>query len=156
MESHKNIEWVISRGLVPYNESIELMENILSRVIEGQNDHIILTEHPKIITAGTSADIADIMDGLDIEIIETKRGGKHTFHGPGQRVIYPIINIEESEKAYIKNISDTYEQTQIICIDLAKQFALNTDLFNNYYHEYYNKSKEFCEEFHIPIKIKST
>ena len=70
--------------------------------------------------------------------------------------LYPIINIEESEKAYIKNISDTYEQTQIICIDLAKQFALNTDLFNNYYHEYYNKSKEFCEEFHIPIKIKST
>lgn len=96
MESHKNIEWVISRGLVPYNESIELMENILSRVIEGQNDHIILTEHPKIITAGTSADIADIMDGLDIEIIETKRGGKHTFHGPGQRVIYPIINIDKS------------------------------------------------------------
>ncbi len=97
MDSHKKIEWIIHKELVPYNQALSFMENILSQVISGENDHIILLEHPEIITAGTSSDISDIIiNNSTIPIIETSRGGKHTFHGPGQRVIYPIINIDKS------------------------------------------------------------
>lgn len=66
--------------------------------------------------------------------------------------LYPYMDIDPSEKTYIARISSIYEKKQIECIELAKQFALNIDLFNEYYPEYFNKSNEFCNEFKIPIK----
>jgi hypothetical protein len=62
------------------------------------------------------------------------------------------MNIEESEKEYINSVSNNYESKQIECIELAKQFAMNASMFNKYYPIYYTKSKEFCEEFRIPMK----
>lgn len=68
--------------------------------------------------------------------------------------LYPSSNIETDEKEYITHISNIYEKNQIECIELAKQFAMNSDLFKLYYDTYYARSVRFCEEFHIPMKRK--
>ena len=66
--------------------------------------------------------------------------------------LYPSMEIEELERLYISNISNMYERKQIECIELAKQFAMNSELFKDYYTDSYEKSKEFCEKFRIPMK----
>lgn len=77
-----------------------------------------------------------------------------TMYEQVMKDFYPSMYIEESEKEYINSISNTYEIQQMECIELAKQFALNVDLFGQYYEKYYAKSREFCEEFRIPMKPK--
>ena len=68
--------------------------------------------------------------------------------------LYPYATINNDELTYIKNLSDIYEKKQIECIELAKQFAGSTDLFKIYYNTYFLKSKMYCEEFKIPMKLK--
>jgi hypothetical protein len=66
--------------------------------------------------------------------------------------MYPKVSISVEENEYIENISKLYEEKQIECIDLAKKFAEDNELFSQYYETYNKYSYKFCEEFKIPIK----
>lgn len=70
------------------------METLVDAVSAGTaRERIWLLEHPAIITAGTSAHPSELMDTHRFEVVSTGRGGRYTYHGPGQRVIYPILNL---------------------------------------------------------------
>jgi lipoyl(octanoyl) transferase len=91
-----------------YPESIKYMEQIVYDLLHKETpDKIIFTEYNHVITSGTSNSDSDLLSRSNIPIYETGRGGKHTYHGPGQRVIYPIINLtnhpwNQDLKKYLK------------------------------------------------------
>jgi lipoyl(octanoyl) transferase len=96
----------IYKGLMPYEKGIELMNEKLTSIIEIRKEEtILLLEHEDIYTAGRMVqDKADIID-KNIQIINTDRGGKITYHGPGQRVVYPIMDLNHFQKDIKKYIS---------------------------------------------------
>ncbi|MGC9370270.1 MAG: lipoyl(octanoyl) transferase LipB [Paracoccaceae bacterium] len=88
------VEWLISPGLTPYEKAVERMEQRAAAIAEGRADELIwLVEHPPLYTAGTSADPADLADPDRFPVYETRRGGQYTYHGPGQRVVYVMLNV---------------------------------------------------------------
>jgi lipoyl(octanoyl) transferase len=96
-------KWITLPGFVDYQDGLEIMENQVDRVINClDRDTIFLLEHNEVYTAGTSYNINELLNPYLFPIIYTGRGGKFTYHGPGQRVIYPIINL--NNKNNIKDL----------------------------------------------------
>jgi lipoyl(octanoyl) transferase len=88
------VEWLISPGLTPYEEAVERMEARAAAIAEGRADELIwLVEHPPLYTAGTSANPADLTDPGRFPVFEARRGGQYTYHGPGQRVVYVMLDV---------------------------------------------------------------
>jgi lipoyl(octanoyl) transferase len=88
------VEWHISTDLVPYPEAVEAMEERVARIADGSAAEAIwLLEHPPLYTAGTSAKPADLTDPDRFPVYEAKRGGQYTYHGPGQRVVYIMLDV---------------------------------------------------------------
>lgn len=93
------VKWITLPGLVDYQEGIKTMEDQLDRVINSmQPDTIFLLEHKEVYTAGTSHNVEELLKPDLFPVIYTGRGGKFTYHGPGQRIIYPIINLNNTDK----------------------------------------------------------
>jgi lipoyl(octanoyl) transferase len=90
-----------------YNKMLSLMESKVDEVISGRSpETIFLTEHEDVYTAGTNAKANELIEA-HFPVIHSGRGGKFTYHGPGIRIIYPIINLNNREKdlrAYIKHL----------------------------------------------------
>jgi lipoyl(octanoyl) transferase len=83
-------------GVTPYEEAWELQRAVAAAVSQGAiPETVILLEHPPVITLGRRTEEGElhIPDGADVEIVETNRGGKSTYHGPGQLVCYPILDL---------------------------------------------------------------
>ena len=88
------VEWIVSPGLVPYDEAVAFMEARVAAISEGRADEAIwLLEHPPLDTAGTSAKPADLTDPDRFPVFQTGRGGQYTYHGPGQRVVYVMLDV---------------------------------------------------------------
>ena len=88
-------EWRVWPGLTPYADAVVAMEARASAIRDGSaREAIWLVEHPALYTAGTSADAADLLDPALLPVIATGRGGKHTWHGPGQRVVYTMLDLD--------------------------------------------------------------
>lgn len=87
-------EWKISDGLTGYDAALAFMETRAAEIAEGRADECIwLLEHPPLYTAGTSAKPQDLSDPDRFPVHETRRGGQYTYHGPGQRVIYVMLDV---------------------------------------------------------------
>ena len=100
-------------GLKPYAEALNVQQEVHQTIIDGGTDTLILCEHPHVYTFGKSADItnllvdADFLKTIDAEVYETDRGGDITYHGPGQLVGYPIINLRKhgiGVKKYVETL----------------------------------------------------
>lgn len=88
------VEWHLSADLVPYPVAVAAMEERVARIADGTAAEAIwLLEHPPLYTAGTSAKPADLTDPDRFPVYEAKRGGQYTYHGPGQRVIYIMLDV---------------------------------------------------------------
>jgi lipoyl(octanoyl) transferase len=87
------IEWHVSEGQVPYEEALQAMEAHVARIAKGEaSERIWLLEHPPLYTAGTSTDEADLKDAR-FPVHPAGRGGQLTYHGPGQRVAYVMLDL---------------------------------------------------------------
>ena len=88
------IEWRRSAEQVPYREALAAQEarNMALAAGEDVRELVWLLEHPPVYTAGTSADVAELMDPR-FDVVETGRGGRYTYHGPGQRVAYVLLDL---------------------------------------------------------------
>lgn len=90
------VEWITARGLVPYQEAVAFMEARVAQISAGEADEAIwLVEHPPLYTAGTSAQAADLTDPDRFPVFAAGRGGQYTYHGPGQRVIYVMLDLNK-------------------------------------------------------------
>jgi lipoyl(octanoyl) transferase len=93
------IEWRISEAPVPYEEALAFMNERAAAIRDGTASECIwLLEHPPLFTAGTSADPAELFNPLDFPVFEAGRGGRYTYHGPGQRVGYVMLDLEKRGK----------------------------------------------------------
>ncbi|WP_439139459.1 lipoyl(octanoyl) transferase LipB [Roseicyclus sp.] len=88
------VEWITSEGLVAYDTALDWMQARAAAIAEGTADEAIwFLEHPPLYTAGTSAKPADLSDPDRFPVIATRRGGQYTYHGPGQRVVYVMLDL---------------------------------------------------------------
>ena len=88
------MEWITSDGLTPYPEAVETMERRATDIAEGRASECIwLVEHPPLYTAGTSAKETDLRESGRFPVHTTRRGGQYTYHGPGQRVVYVMLDV---------------------------------------------------------------
>ncbi|MCQ0092074.1 lipoyl(octanoyl) transferase LipB [Roseovarius sp. M141] len=88
------VEWHCSEGLSPYLSAIAAMEERVDRIASGDaSEAIWLLEHPPLYTAGTSARPEDLTDPHRFPVHEARRGGQYTYHGPGQRVVYVMLDV---------------------------------------------------------------
>jgi lipoyl(octanoyl) transferase len=93
------IEWRVSEGLVPYADALAEMEARAAAVRAGEADELVwLLEHPPLFTAGTSSDPAELFNPMGFPVFEAGRGGRYTYHGPGQRVGYLVLDLEKRGK----------------------------------------------------------
>lgn len=89
------MEWRISDTLVGYQHAVRVMEDRVAAIRTGGIEEMVwLLEHPSLYTAGTSAKMQDLLDARRLEIYESGRGGQYTYHGPGQRVAYVILDLQ--------------------------------------------------------------
>ena len=90
------VEWIISDSPVAYEEAVAWMEARADAIARGEAPEAIwLLEHPPLYTAGTSARREDLRDPDRFPVFETRRGGQYTYHGPGQRVVYVMLDLNK-------------------------------------------------------------
>ena len=88
------VEWRVSEGLVGYEEAVAAMEARVAAIASGEAaERVWLLEHPPLYTAGTSAQDSDLVDPGGLPVFRTGRGGQYTYHGPGQRVAYVMLDL---------------------------------------------------------------
>jgi lipoyl(octanoyl) transferase len=103
---------LLNLGAVPYREAWDLQRSISAAVLRGEApDTVLLLEHPAVITLGRRAedDELHVPEGAKVEIVETDRGGKSTYHGPGQLVCYPIFDLTrhgQDVKKYCRDLEE--------------------------------------------------
>ena len=108
---------VIQLGRVPYSAAWELQRAIAADVLAGRRpDTVLFVEHPPVVTLGrrTEAGELHIPEGAEVEVVETDRGGKSTYHGPGQLVCYPILDLNRhgrDVKKYCRDLEEAVVQT---------------------------------------------
>ena len=96
MDAIDGVEWRVSNGLTPYREALAAMESRAAAIRAGTASELAwLVEHPALFTAGTSADPAELFNPQGFDVIEAGRGGRYTYHGPGQRVGYLMLDLEK-------------------------------------------------------------
>jgi lipoyl(octanoyl) transferase len=103
------VEWLVARGLVPYESAAAEMESLVERIAaDSAPERVWLLEHPPIYTAGSSAKDEDLLDAR-FPVHRTGRGGQFTYHGPGQRVAYVMLDLTRRRRdvrAYVCALED--------------------------------------------------
>ncbi|HNQ92663.1 MAG TPA: lipoyl(octanoyl) transferase LipB [Alphaproteobacteria bacterium] len=91
------MDWIVSQGLIEYPAAVTEMERRVAAIRTGEEDEAIwLLEHPPLYTAGTSAKAEDLVDAR-FPVFESGRGGQYTYHGPGQRVAYVMLDLKKRQ-----------------------------------------------------------
>jgi lipoyl(octanoyl) transferase len=111
-------------GVVPYGEAWDLQRELAAAVLAGERpDTVLFLEHPPVVTLGRRADEGElhVPEGTQVEVVETDRGGKSTFHGPGQLVCYPILDLNRhgrDVKRYVRSLEEALIRT-LAAFDVA-------------------------------------
>ncbi|MEP5760960.1 MAG: lipoyl(octanoyl) transferase LipB [Litoreibacter sp.] len=93
------VSWITSPGLVDYQDAVAEMEKRATAIADGRAEEAIwLLEHPALYTQGPSANPSDLIDPNRFPVHPTRRGGQYTYHGPGQRVVYVILDLSKRGK----------------------------------------------------------
>jgi lipoyl(octanoyl) transferase len=109
--------YVLNLGRVPYAEAWELQRSLAAAVSQGAvPDTVMFLEHPPVITLGRRTEEGElhVPDGAEVEILETDRGGKSTYHGPGQLICYPILDLTrhgQDVKRYCRDLEEALIRT---------------------------------------------
>jgi len=106
-----------SLGIVNYHETLDLMKSHIQQA--DFNNEIWLLEHPPIFTLGTAADKNHILDAKDIPVVQSDRGGEVTYHGPGQLVIYFLLDVKKLNFGPKKLVSTIQEFVKNLLADLS-------------------------------------
>ncbi|QND47247.1 lipoyl(octanoyl) transferase LipB [Rhizobium lusitanum] len=109
------VRWRIADCPVPYDEAVATMEAEVAAIADGQVPELVwLVEHPPLYTAGTSADAADLIEPDRFPVFATGRGGEYTYHGPGQRVAYVMLDLKrrrQDVRAFVAALEEVIIRT---------------------------------------------
>tara|TARA_B100000427_G_scaffold177548_1_gene147727 strand:+ start:238 stop:885 length:648 start_codon:yes stop_codon:yes gene_type:complete len=127
MVKKKSIETLISKELVDYNYATNFMEQRIEAIKNNTKPEMIwLLSHPSIYTCGISSNKKDFLSKPNIPVYEASRGGQITYHGPGQRIVYVMLNLNENKdlRKFIKTLEN-------ICIECLKEFGIESRSYRN-------------------------
>lgn len=114
-EGSPAVRWRVSDGLVGYEDAVTEMEHQVALIADGKADELVwLVEHPPLYTAGTSADSKDLIEPERFPVFATGRGGEYTYHGPGQRVAYVMLDLKrrrQDVRAYVAALEEVVIRT---------------------------------------------
>lgn len=114
-EGSPPVRWRISDDLVPYEEALAVMDKEVEAIAKGEADELVwLLEHPPLYTAGTSADSSDLIEPDRFPVYAAGRGGEYTYHGPGQRVAYVMLDLKrrrQDVRAYVAALEEVIIRT---------------------------------------------
>ena len=148
-----NVEWKISNSLIKYDLAISEMENRVLNIKNNSTKELVwLLEHKSIYTAGSSAKDKDLLNKSNIEIRYTGRGGQWTWHGPGQRVVYIILNLKQrlpDVKAYVNALEE------LIILSLNDFSVQGVRLLNKPGVWVKNKHKKYDKIAALGVRISS-
>ena len=148
-----NVEWKISNSLINYDLAISEMENRVSNIKNNSVKELVwLLEHKSIYTAGSSAKDQDLLNKSNIEIRYTGRGGQWTWHGPGQRVVYIMLNLKKrlpDIKAYVNALEE------LIILSLNDFSVKGVRLLNKPGVWVKNKNKKYDKIAALGVRISS-
>ncbi len=106
----QSVEWCVSAEPVPYDHAVAEMESRAAAIRDqGAPELVWLLEHPALFTAGSSAQPADLLDSMGLPVIATGRGGQYTYHGPGQRIAYVMLDLKQrggDVRAYVDDLEN--------------------------------------------------
>lgn len=109
------VRWRISDCPVGYEDAVAEMEREVAAIADGRADELVwLLEHPPLYTAGTSANTADLIEPDRFPVFSTGRGGEYTYHGPGQRVVYVMLDLKrrrQDVRAYVAALEEVIIRT---------------------------------------------
>ncbi|QRM55582.1 lipoyl(octanoyl) transferase LipB [Sinorhizobium sp. BG8] len=109
------VRWRIEPGLTPYDVAVATMEREAAAIANGEADELVwLVEHPPLYTAGTSASETDLVEPDRFPVFATGRGGEYTYHGPGQRVVYVMLDLKRRKqdvRAFVAALEEVIIQT---------------------------------------------
>ena len=122
MNHTANIECTISANPIEYDDAIAVMEDTVADIHAGTSpEQLWFLEHPPLYTAGTSAKAQDLLTP-QFPVFETGRGGQYTYHGPGQRIAYVMLNLKQRQKT--PDIKDYIYQLEQWIIDTLAEFKI--------------------------------
>ena len=114
------IEWKHDKNLIDYKVAEDIMSNRVEDIISNRKTELIwFLEHDNIFTLGTSTKISDFRNEVNIPIYQTKRGGQTTYHGPGQRVVYLMLDLRNGKKDIKQLVWNIEEWLILVLKDLG-------------------------------------
>jgi lipoyl(octanoyl) transferase len=117
--------WAVSAAPVPYPEAMAAMQARVDAIVDGKAGELVwLLEHPPLYTAGVSAKRGDLLDATRFPVFDTERGGQFTYHGPGQRVAYVMLDLRERGRDVRKFV----QSLEAWVIDALAQFNVEGQL----------------------------
>ena len=145
-----NIEVKNSVKLVDYTKSMQILEQRVQNVLSGKKDEFLwIIEHTPVYTAGTSSTDTDLLDKR-VNVIKTNRGGKHTCHGPGQKVVYFVLNLNKREKDIRKLIS----KIENCIMDILSEYKIKSYTDSNNIGIWVGKKNNSMKIAAIGIRVK--
>ena len=145
-----NIEVKNSVKLVDYTKSMQILEQRVQNVLSGKKDEFLwIIEHATVYTAGTSSTNADLLDKR-VNVIKTNRGGKHTCHGPGQKVVYFVLNLNKREKDIRKLIN----KIENCIMDILSEYKIKSYTDSNNIGIWVGKKNNSMKIAAIGIRVK--
>jgi lipoyl(octanoyl) transferase len=109
IRNQSNVRWEVSQNLTLYPDAVRHMEIEVAAIASGEPELVWLVEHPPIYTGGTSAKSTDLVDPARFPVYQTGRGGQYTYHGPGQRVAYVMLDLKKrgnDVRAFVASLED--------------------------------------------------
>jgi lipoyl(octanoyl) transferase len=117
MSTIKPVQWSVSTGLVPYEDAVRSMEERVAAIGRGEApERVWLLEHPALYTAGTSAKDQDLLEPR-FPVFKTGRGGQYTYHGPGQRVAYVMLDLGRRDRRDVRVFVRDLEEWLVRALD---------------------------------------
>ena len=146
-----NFEVKISKKPIDYKKSIEILEKRVRDVFDGKKSELLwIVEYKSIYTGGIRSESSDLLD-KKIKVIKTNRGGKHTYHGPGQKVIYFVLDLNKREKDIRKFVC----KVELCIINILKEFKIESYADRKNIGIWVGKKKNNSEKIAaIGIKVK--
>ncbi len=124
-----NIEWRFSDKLVPFEEALAFMQKRVEEIIAETAPQMIWTlEHPAVYTAGISAKESDMLNKTDIPIFQTNRGGKYTYHCPGMKIIYVMLDLKKFFAPQKPDVARFVEFLENWVINILEEFGIKGEI----------------------------
>lgn len=128
----EKIKWKVSKDLVEYETAVKFMENEVENIISGKSDGTIwLASHPSIYTAGISSKDHDLLNNQNIPVFKTNRGGQYTYHGPGIKIIYVMVDIKKIFAPQKPDIALFVEMLESWIIRILDNFGVKGEIRKN-------------------------